>query len=365
MSSQSRNPNSSSNPINEQKEHYESLISLFKYSISLITVLISIIGFTVSYITYTNGKDMREDFNQQKIDLKANISDMRARMLESEAELKTRQAQVQNNIKDLVIQTRDEVELTKSLAISQIGNIKTMATDQARERIDQVFKDRNFDQFVEVVAKKRMEPQIQEMVDRKIKQIEHLDKDRLDQSITDLASNDQSIWQLAIDRINTSPYQKISENQYSRIIDIVDKKREDNNFRAHVNVILLYKDSPVLDKHFQRLIIDQGFDRTSRVSAINYFMKTGKKQDLEFYKEVLKRNQDPFLYSEFIVVAMTINKELTLALLNDKPIVDFVKLRLSDEQLQRTKETLISNFHTVSNVKNSEYRMSYFFSGAL
>lgn len=160
------------NRFNDEKAHYKSLIDLFKFCITIITTLITIIGLGIGFFTYSNGKEMRDGLEKEKNEMKENVNAMKADLKDQEndlkkredlmkADLKEQEEVMRTNISNMVLATKDEIGITKDQAIKQIGNIRNVATNEARNRIDQVFRERKLDKFFEDIATKRMEPRIQ------------------------------------------------------------------------------------------------------------------------------------------------------------------------------------------------------------
>ena len=141
----------------DEKEHYKSLISLFKFSLGIVGAVASIIA-VISY----------KDRGEIRAQMKETIDDMKARMLDAEKDMERKFSNIHSETMLLNSRTQSEILSIKSDAKNEISSIQSLAMVEARKAINQVFSEKKFDQFVEQVAKDRMEPQIISLVDNRI-----------------------------------------------------------------------------------------------------------------------------------------------------------------------------------------------------
>jgi hypothetical protein len=97
-------------PFDERKEHYEALITLFKYAIGSLTLVITVAGAFIGFTVYSDGKEMRSAMREQQLAIQQNIIDLNNKELE-----------MQKTLLDLIKTTREDVSLTGQRAINQIN----------------------------------------------------------------------------------------------------------------------------------------------------------------------------------------------------------------------------------------------------
>ncbi len=333
------------NNFSNEKEHYQSLTSLFKYSVTLVSSLIVIIGGIAGYVTYNNGKEMRDDLKDEKKELQNSVNEMKSDLKAQKEELSLKEDMLNKKVLELMAVTRDDINNTKQAAVGQIAGIKDIATTEARGRIDQVFKDKNFDQFVEKVAQERMEPRIQKIVDLKIDNMENAKVDRINLEIGNLSSTDRNKFRSACAYLQNNLDKKFSDEQIQKIIIVVRNLTDAESVLAIHNILILQK-SNIIERFFKDELL-KGITSVSDVSNIEmtYLMSSELEQDLSFYFEVLKKSPRPEeILQNMFLNSFTVNKEFFPHLLNSKYIVDSMYASFGKEQIERCKVSIWSYF---------------------
>lgn len=168
--------------FSEEKEHYNSLINLFKYCVGFVGVLSTFLG----YITFKDGQEMRESQREARQEISNNLKEMREEMqqerdrmeqkaAQSRTELAENEKEVKGDVSNLIESATRDINATRSDALNQIAGVKDEATTTARleanKSIVDVFKARNLEPFIEKVAKENLDPKIQQIVDNQIKKV--------------------------------------------------------------------------------------------------------------------------------------------------------------------------------------------------
>lgn len=152
-----------------EKLQYEKLASYFKYLVGITMSAITIVCAVAGFLFWNSGKEMREEFNNKNVELR---NDFKA----IQEDLKQQKASMQFELSKLSEKSNSEIEKTRINAIGEIENVKTYASSEARlearNKINEVFNNKNFDDFVAQIAKERMEPQIVNLVDQRLIQNE-------------------------------------------------------------------------------------------------------------------------------------------------------------------------------------------------
>ena len=172
----------------EEEKHYRSLIDLFKYCVTFAGILFTAIAFWVSYVTYKDGQEMRTDRKEARKEILDNLKEMkdeirserermdqkanqsREELAAREKELSDKQTELENSIANLINRSTQEISATKGDALRQIAGVKneatTIARTEAKNRINEVFQTQNLEGFIETVAKDKLEPKIQNLINK-------------------------------------------------------------------------------------------------------------------------------------------------------------------------------------------------------
>ena len=190
MANQSANqqPNNPPPNFSDQEQHYKSLIELFKYSVTFAGILFTVIAFVVGFITFKDGQEMRNSEEKARQEIRDNLKEMRTEIREerdrmeqksaqSKAELSDKEKELMATVSNLIQSTNRDINATRVDAIHQISGVKNEATTAARieakNRINEVFKEKNLEPFIETVAKDRLEPKVKQFVDKQFKDFDN------------------------------------------------------------------------------------------------------------------------------------------------------------------------------------------------
>lgn len=311
--------------VNDSKQHYESLISLFKFSLGLF----SFFGVAIGYLVYSDGKEMRQELKERKIELNKNVEDMKS-------DLKEKEKLMRQDLINLSSKIDNQVHSTKQDAIAEIASVKTSATNEARSearnKINEVFSNKNFDDFVTKIAKERMEPQIINLVDKRLTQNE---KELIDEAINNIGSLDKSKSILSISYLQTNPRIKLNDNQIQKIINSIEFA--DDNYKPSIIGLLLFKKSELTTEFFKKEL--ESVNNLNQNFAIQYF--AFNKIDYNTFEEIIYKiiikNPESGLYINSIEICRPINKSYTLKLLNSIILIDLLK-KHSIEEVKYLKE---------------------------
>ncbi len=172
--------------FSEEKEHYRSLIDLFKYCVTFAGIVFSVLAIWVGFVTFKDGQEMRESQREARQEIRNNLKEMREEIrqerdrmeqkaAQSRTELAESEKEVKGDVVNLIQSATQDINATRSDALRQIAGVKDEATAtaklEANKSIVDVFKARNLEPFIEKVAKENLEPKIQQIVDNQIKKV--------------------------------------------------------------------------------------------------------------------------------------------------------------------------------------------------
>ncbi|MBO9732402.1 MAG: hypothetical protein J7623_27420 [Chitinophaga sp.] len=356
------NPNVSQNLVpnnstSQEKLHYDSLISLFKYCVGVFTV----IGVVIGWLAYNNGQEMRQAMKEERKEMEERIKEMKGDLRLQEMDLLKKEEEMKKEVLKLVETTGSEVKNTRELAVAQIGSIQGVATTQARNRIDEIFRNNNFESFVENVARERIEPRINEIVDSKFDSLDDVKMRKVDELISELANSNLAIQRRSLSALQLNFNTRFTETQIKNIISALDEKKISSSLERTVCAMLLGQNSPFINDFFKRRLLAGYADEASIESGLTYTMLN--KEPMSFYLSVLKAFNETFIYNNFIVYSQLVDKKMTVEFLNNKPLVDLV-LRIAErEKNYQTVEVFKKNIEDLTKqgaIKG--YEKLYFFS---
>lgn len=304
------------NHFNEEKEHYKSLISLFKYSLTIIVGVISSIG----YLTYSSVKEARDDLKEQFNEMKSEIKSKESKM-------------------------NDEIASAKKQAFDKVDNIRDtasyLAKIEARNRINQVFNDNHFDQYVSNIAKERMEPQIKTLVDENIKNAKLKE---LNLSIEKLNSDDLYEITLASNYFHSNISNSLKEDEINRLIMIY---RSTKSISAK-NVILdifAFQNSKNIENFFKKESLRDDPNEILGNRGVLYLLKPNVEPDMDFFLNLIKiskskRNE----YMNLLYYSKDLNPNIMSQFLNSKKLIDYVFQFTKKEEWDSLKEEIQVGF---------------------
>ena len=337
----------SNQPSSNEKLHYESLISLFKYAVTVLISLIGMVGLIIGYLTYSNGQEMRESMDAERKSFNDNINEMKTDLKEKEREMQAREKVLQEKIEENIKESRELVISTGNQAIYQIGVIKDEATQiakiEAQNKINKVFDDKNFDEFVSQIAKNRIEPQINSMVDIKI---EKFNVDDINLILDLIESKDDEKVSAATNYLTSKPNRKLNNAQVERILLILSDNSINVDSRMEIaNVLQEYKSPQIINFFKSQLLPGKSLIYDS---ALHYLLRSNIPQDFKLYSEFIEKLPDKnTILSNFVYYARTDKQEL-LSILNSTEIVN-VLIRSSTKaelkEYERSIKSLCDDFH--------------------
>jgi len=242
------NPTETGNPtqsntqsFDERKEHYEALITLFKYAIGSLTLVITVAGFFIGFTVYSDGREMRAAMREQQTALQQNLMDLNKKELE-----------MQKTLLDLIKTTREDVSTTGQRAINQINSIReessSIARAEAKKRIEQVFEENKIEDFIVEITKKELEPQVRQIVDSKIGETSQA---KLEKALRGLVSGDETKQSQSLLYFQNSDPSDWTDEQLKMIVNVM-KNVDDNNFiKSEICIYLGLTKSKILDDYFQ------------------------------------------------------------------------------------------------------------------
>lgn len=299
---------------------------------------------------YSNSQEMRTAMREDRKELEGNLREMKA-------ELNSREQALQLQIERILDLTTKKVDATKEEALNEVSRMKDVAKKEARDKIDEVFDDRNFDDFVENVAKERMEPRIKDIVDEKMIVLERRKQAQLNSALDDIQSEENFRVTRGLTFLQANSDIEIDEKQISLLIRAIKRNRIEPNSLISLLGLLLYMKSDAITDFFREDLLDNNRIITDiSYYAIMYFSRTDMRQDLSFYKDVINYTEHPF--NVFVETTGTLgNRELLLEILNSKDIVDrtFPSYSYLIDLRKRTTDKLTQH------IKDLDYTNTYFF----
>lgn len=341
-----------------EKNLYESLTSYFKYLVTITIGAISILGVFAGYFFYSNGQEMREDLKGQRLEVKEKVEEMKTALKDQKQEFETQKLLMVEELNKLSQKTNSEIDATRTTAISEISNIKgvaaRLAETEARKKINELFDNKNFDQYVSDIAKERMEPQINNLVDKKILLNQNA---AINELVNDLSSTDRYKSIPASTYLTNNLHIKLSEEQINKIIHDMDKVSKDA--RSNMIYVLVGRKSPSSTKFFAKEIEDN--DNIENLEALDYFMYNDI--DFNIFSDALysnmKSKHNSKNYHSTVLRASTSNRTFTLNLLNDKRLVDLYFALVNNVNLDTEQKNLMNILK--QNYPEKEISIAYFF----
>jgi hypothetical protein len=336
--------------FNDEKAHYQSLISLHKYTITLATSIITIIGIGVGLITYSNGQEMREDIQLQKEENNRKLD-----------RLTTEIDKYKDKIDKLSEKVNRDVDRTRTDAINEIGNIKVtssfLAQQEARKKINEVFEYKNFDDFVNKIAQERIEPKINKLVDNKIIQNEEL---QIENALKNLASSEYLQFNKGVAFLNFNQNIQLTENQIKTIINIFKRSTTSEDNQYQIAGILHTKKSENCTLFFKELIFTEEYNHTLTQYSIKYFLVNNLEH--AFFSKYVdyiinqSNNHPTNTFINILSTASQISVSHTRYLINDKNLVNQLfnqKERQYFDGMKLSVETLVKPIMAPDIYKNT------------
>ena len=138
------------NNPSQEKMHYDSLISLFKYVIGATTLLAGVVVFMI-------GSSLTE--------IKKTISDD---VKESAKKLESVKSDADKTVADTKANAKEVLQYTRDLTTIQINLLKeeakNLALSSARNKVEEAFKNNNVQTLIDVTARKEINDKLKEVV---------------------------------------------------------------------------------------------------------------------------------------------------------------------------------------------------------
>jgi len=342
--------------FNDEREHYKSLISLFKYSVTIITTVITLIGGALAWITYSNGQEMREAMQQEKENLKSEVAEMKAEVGEERERLQNLEKEMFSNVYYVRNQTDQQISVIRDEA-------SVMAKTEARNRIDQVFKDNNFEGFVEDVARDRMEPQIKDLVDKNMQAfLDKVQKEKIDNAIAQITEGDMQDITIGLQSLQLTIFQGVflSDDQIIRVLSFAERDDVVKELRWSICPVLAYqKVNPLIDEFFILGLSETNINSTLRTYAMMYFLRTNI--GVTTYQKIIERAANKIEMFQIVVANVSqADKPLAIEILNSKKIVDIACEGVKKDEQINLRQNIFNNL--VSNgVDSFEVKKTFFF----
>ncbi|PWB18292.1 hypothetical protein, partial [Flavobacterium sp. HTF] len=304
--------------FNNQKAHYDSLISLFKYLITLSIAILTLIAGVITWLTWSNGKEMREDLNKEKVEIKKELQDLKN-------EVKENENKVIKNLNKLTERVNGDIDETRKDALNEISNIKdaasVLAEQEARRKINDVFENKNFDDFVVKIAQERIEPRVRTIVDETMAS---LSKVETQNAIDNLTSNDISKEELGWSYFSTNIAIKLNNTQQNQLVRAYESKNTKVNPKSYFAIILQRTKSDIATKFFKEVLSTETYSKQNTNVAISYFIAHNIEHEfLEQYiiKQMEESNSPQDIYYMFVFSSTWLSENYTAYLLNNRNLV--------------------------------------------
>ena len=344
--------------FDERKEHYEALITLFKYAIGSLTLVITVAGSFIGFTVYSDGKEMRATMREQQQALQKNTTDFNNKQLE-----------MHKSLIDLIKSTREDVSLTSQRAIDQINSIReessSIARIEAKKRIEQVFEENKIEDFIVQVAKDELEPQVKKIVDDKIV---NANEEKLENALKDLTSPDISRHELAYLYFQKPDPSDWSEEQLVKIVDVLQGIDDNDEYKASICIYLGLTKSSIIENYFKAELIENPRSQMG-IFSLSYLIRNNGPQLPSYFLDSYKkcqRDMRPNFYHRLLEGALSSrNNALTLSILNHKELVDLLFQDLNElkklntnsvESMKQGINGLIQGFNF-----QESYKSTYFF----
>ncbi len=298
----------STNPT-EAQLHYESLTSAFKWMVGMGSTFLAFCIAVASYLTYNSMKDLRAEIKESKDEAKAELMNIR---LEAEKTQLSIRSRMDGTIEDLT----DNVNRTQNVATEQISGFKVLALNEAKAKVEEVFKTRNLEQLVESIAKSSLEAKMTDIADRTLTQNQ---KVMIDRAISDLNSKDEYTVERAYNILFANMTSEFDDEQIDAMISYIDHDAS-RTWSGSVASLLGAKRSPKISRYFQKSLKDS--TSAGYVYALGNLIVVNRMEEIAvleqyFIDKIDKRRA----FGELINISV-VNPKLVLKILNSRIMVD-------------------------------------------
>lgn len=336
----------------EEQLHYNSLINLFKYTVAILGVLGTVFGLAIGFLTYSDGKEMRDELRLQRKEMKEDVLAMKT-------ELKDTKELLNKQVDDFILEARGSVDQSKADALNEISVVKESSTaiarHEAQKSINNVFDAKNIDEFIVNVAKERMEPQIQALVNKSIAVEKAKQKKGI---INDLTSKDPASMTRGLANLKVYPDLQFSESETKAIFESV-YGASDNLLKWQLVELFLHRPSAIVSKFYLQEL-ESPYDLSFEQYEYFFINRSEQHHLTSILLNKLNVSGNPSAkYAELVRWASLSKTEAVLLLLNNKEIVKYIYTQSSKAQIKEASDKIKAVLAEL--VDKSTLSKTYFF----
>lgn len=310
----------------------DALISYFKTLAGWTLTAISVVATAAAFFMWDSASDMRDEVERQKAELSDGFKELDQSMQAQKKEIRNEWYLLESSIKE-------DVDRTQESALSEIENVKYAATvtaeNQAREKINEVFSNKNFDDFVEKMAIERIEPKMNEYVQRSMDDAKNAD---IEIAINNLLSEDQILLSKGITYFQTHIYEsKLTDKQVLKLISGYYKVSD--NFKYAFEGILMFQKSEYCKNFFSKLL-NQDNQQSSR-AALNFYIYNNIpfsefEEDLSL--SIHNNNERAYLYCYSLDITSSERHDYNMKLLNSKTLINMYLKNKAKQEIDNQRK---------------------------
>ncbi|GGH59690.1 uncharacterized Zn finger protein (UPF0148 family) [Filimonas zeae] len=344
--------------FNDQKQHYESLISLFKYCVTIIGLLITVFGGVVSYVVQTNGEDFKKELKEQRERQENSLNKMKDELEKEKDKLEKKSGDLVANIEFLKIRTEAKVDQTRSEALNELSNVKDIAAAEAKNRIEDVFVERNLDGYIVKVAKERYDEKVAKIVNEQFAAKRKELFSKLEHAVDDMNSEDKIIGRDAVATL-TFNRSELNDDLLDKIgKQVLSGKVSDEMKPSVVGILASFKNEIVHEffkSYLYSLKENLRKEPVAYPMAIRYLLDRHEANDIPFFERLVVDSKDNWLYTELLTEELQRKSGFLLFFLNSRKMVDHYHLVNTSDVIVQTKESF-KRF-----LLEEKYHSTYFF----
>jgi hypothetical protein len=156
----------------EEQQHYESLISFFKYCVTVSGIIIGVISSIAITFSYRSNKEMKDEYANTLKDLTVKIDELKSDAKQTTDEIKRESKETEKSIKE---QSYDYLSSTKEYSEKEISRISSstnaIALDETKKQLDYIFSTDKIQNLIQNQAVKEVTGKVQDIVNKQTENI--------------------------------------------------------------------------------------------------------------------------------------------------------------------------------------------------
>lgn len=301
-------------PFNENKEHYESLITLHKYNLGIAAALLAFFATGIGILSFLNGKELKDAQESARAYQQVEINALKDDLRNQSQTLSQNLTNIAENASDMAL---NEIENTR------ISSAR-IAREQSESTVMEVLEKQNIEEFIDVVVSERYLSKLNIIVDNKITEIDQIN---INKAIENIFSTSYLRRKEGIEFLKANREANISDENLKVLVEIMESVDEWDDITYDILAYLEMSNSPSVTEYFTR-IINRNPQNTEYFSSVRYFLFN------DFGYNLIRESMDnypkvdrllPYYYQRLVAESAKYNTGFTLNLLNEKEYINKLK----------------------------------------